>query len=78
MKGVVRFEKRKKLNPQYVGPFEILEKIGPVAYRIASTPEYANAHDVFHVSMLRKYVADPTHVLEQPSMELERNLQYEE
>ena len=78
MKGVVRFGKRGKLNPRYVGPFEILEKIGPVAYRLALTPEFSNVHDVFHVSMLRKYVADPTHVLEQPPIELERNLQYEE
>ena len=78
MKGVVRFGKKGKLNPRYVGPFEILEKIGPVAYRLALTPEFADVHDVFHVSMLRKYVADPTHVLDQPPIALEKNLQYEE
>ncbi|XP_057482029.1 uncharacterized protein LOC130768958 [Actinidia eriantha] len=78
MKGVVRFEKKGKLNPRYVGTFEILEKIGPVAYRLALTPEFANIHDVFHVSMLRKYVADTTHVLEQPPIALEKNLKYEE
>ncbi|XP_057478233.1 uncharacterized protein LOC130765750 [Actinidia eriantha] len=78
MKGVIRFGKKGKLNPRYIGPFEVLEKIGPVAYRLALTPELANVHDVFHVSMHRKYVADPTHVLEQPPMELEKNLQYEE
>ncbi|XP_057495682.1 uncharacterized protein LOC130780682 [Actinidia eriantha] len=78
MKGIVSFGKKGKLNPRYVGPFEILEKIGPVAYRLALTSEFANIHDVFHVSMLRKYVADPTHVLQQPPIELEKNLQYEE
>ncbi|XP_057495665.1 uncharacterized protein LOC130780661 [Actinidia eriantha] len=78
MKGVVRFRKRGKLNPRYVGSFKILEKIGPIAYRLALTAELANVHDVFHVSMLRRYVADPTHVLERPPIELEKNLQYEE
>ncbi|GFY91033.1 hypothetical protein Acr_07g0012290 [Actinidia rufa] len=78
MKGVVRFGKRGKLNPYYVGPIEILEKIGPVAYRLALTPELENVHDVFHVFMLRRYIADPTHVLERPLIELEKNLQYEE
>ncbi|GFS42085.1 hypothetical protein Acr_00g0078030 [Actinidia rufa] len=51
---------------------------GPVAYRLALTPKLANVHDIFHVSMHRKYVADPTHVLEQTPMELEKTLQYEE
>ena len=64
MKGVVRFRKRGKLNPHYMGPLEIHKKIRPVAYRLALTPELVNVHDVFHVSMLRRYVADPTHVLE--------------
>ena len=73
MKGVVKFRKREKLNPRYVGPFEILEKIGPVAYRLALTPELANVHDVFHVSMLRRYIADPTQVLDRPPIELELN-----
>ena len=78
MKGIVRFKKKGKSNPQYVGPFKILEKIGLVAYRLALTPEFANIHNVFHVSMLRKYVADLTHVLEQQPIALEKNLQYEE
>ena len=61
-----------------MGPFEILEKIGPVAYRLALTPDFTNMHDVFHVSVLRKYIADSSHVLDQPPIQLERNLQYEE
>ena len=78
MKGVVRFGKRGKLNPRYVGPFEILGRVGPVAYRLKLTPELTNVHDVFHVSMLRKYIPDPSHILAQPPIEIEKNLSYEE
>ena len=46
-----------------MGPFEILERIGPVAYRLALPPSLARIHDVFHVSVLRKYIPDITHVL---------------
>ena len=70
--------RRGKLNPRYVGPFKILERIGPVAYRLALSPELANVHDVFHVSMLRRYVSDPSHVLIRPTIEIEKNLSYEE
>ena len=78
MKGVFRFGKRGKLNPRYVGPFENLKRVGPLAYRLALSPELANVHDVFHISMLRKYVSDPTHVLVQPTIEIDKNLSYEE
>ncbi|KAL0543735.1 hypothetical protein IC582_018839 [Cucumis melo] len=64
MKGVLRFERRGKLSPCFVGPFEILERIGPVAYRLALPPSLSTVHDVFHVSMLRKYVPDPSHVVD--------------
>jgi hypothetical protein len=78
MKGVTRFGKKKKLNPRFVGPFEILERIGPVAYRLALPPSLAGVHDVFHVSMLRKYVPDPSHVLKYELLQLQENLTYEE
>ncbi|KAA0051223.1 pol protein [Cucumis melo var. makuwa] len=61
MKGVLRFEKKGKLSSHFVGPFEILERICPVAYRLALPPSLSAIHDVFHVSMLRKYVIDPSH-----------------
>ena len=64
MKGIMRFEKKGKLSQRYVGPFEILDKIGLVAYRLALTPVFANVHDVFHISVFRKYITDPTHVLD--------------
>ena len=59
VRGVFQFGKRGKLSPHFIGPFEILERIGPVAYRLALPPALGVVHNVFHVSMLRKYVADP-------------------
>ncbi|KAI5348129.1 hypothetical protein L3X38_001016 [Prunus dulcis] len=77
-KGVMRFGKRGKLSPRYIGPYEITERIGPVAYRLALPTELSRIHDVFHVSMLRKYMPDPSHVLEHQPVELREDLTYEE
>ncbi|KAL0560422.1 hypothetical protein IC582_000827 [Cucumis melo] len=78
MRGVVRFERRGKLSPRFVGPFEILEQIGPVAYRLALPPSLSTVHNVFHVSMLRKYVPDPSHVVDYEPLEIDENLSYVE
>ncbi|KAL0537641.1 hypothetical protein IC582_026624 [Cucumis melo] len=78
MKGVLRFERRGKLSPRFVGPFEILERIGPVAYRLALPPSLSAVHDVFHISMLRKYVPDPSHVVDYEPLEIDENLSYVE
>ncbi|KAL4016708.1 hypothetical protein IC575_024365 [Cucumis melo] len=78
MKGVLRFERRGKLSPRFVGPFEILERIDPVAYRLALPPSLSTVHDVFHVSMLRKYVLDPSHVVDYEPLEIDENLSYTE
>ncbi|GJY41221.1 putative reverse transcriptase domain-containing protein [Tanacetum coccineum] len=59
-KGVVRFGKKGKLAPRFVGPFEIIEKVGPVAYRLELPEELNGVHDTFHVSNLKKCLADPT------------------
>ncbi|GJT63941.1 putative nucleotidyltransferase, ribonuclease H [Tanacetum coccineum] len=59
-KGVVRFGKKGKLAPRFVGPFEIIEKVGPVAYRLDLPEELDGLHDTFHVSNLKKCLADPT------------------
>ena len=59
-RGVVRFGKRLR----YIGPFEILERVGTVAYRLALPPSLSCVHEVFHVSMLWKYTPDPTHVVD--------------
>ena len=77
-KGVVRFGKRGKLNPHYIGPFEIVDGIGPVAYRLDLPEEFSRVHNVFHISMLRKYIPDSSHVLETPEIELRDDLSYEE
>ncbi|KAL5739512.1 hypothetical protein ACOSQ2_028692 [Xanthoceras sorbifolium] len=76
-KCVLRFGKRGKLSPRYIGPYEIVEKIGEVAYRLQLPSELARIHDVFHVSMLHKYIADPSHVLREQPVDLKENLTYE-
>ena len=60
---MVRFEKRGKLSPRFIGPYQIVERVGPVAYRMDLPSDLAKVHNVFHVSMLLKYIADPSHIL---------------
>ena len=55
---VLRFRKKWKLSPRFIGPYEVLERIGPMAYCLALHLELAKLHDVFHVSMLRRYRSD--------------------
>ena len=69
-KGVVRFGKRGKLNHRYIELFEIVERIGPVAYRLELPEEFSRVHNVFHISMLRKYIPNSSHVLETLEIEL--------
>ena len=54
-RGVVRFGMQGELSPRYIGPFEILERVGAVAYRLVSLPRLSGGQEVFHVSMLRRY-----------------------
>ena len=77
-KGIMKFGRRGKLSPRYIGPFEILERKGEVAYEIALPPELSQVHPVFHVSMLCKYVPDPSHVVEYQPLDIQPNLTYEE
>ena len=63
-RGVIRFDKRGKLLPRYIRPLEVLERVGTVAYRLALPPILSSVHEVFHVSMLRKYTLDPTHIVD--------------
>ena len=71
MRGVHRFGVRGKLSPRYIGPLEILKRVGEVAYRLALPPSLAGVHDVFHVSQLRRYVADPSHILDHSDLVIE-------
>ena len=63
-RGITRFGMKGKLNPRYIGPFKILERIGPVAYGLALPPKLANVHNIFHVLMLKKYIFDPSQVID--------------
>ena len=78
MRGVVRFDKRGKLLPRFIGPFEILERIGTVAYRLALSPSMTDVHEVFHVSMLRKYTLDPAHVVDWGQIKVDTDETFEE
>ena len=63
-RGVVSFEKRGKLSPRFIEPFEILERVGTIAYRLALPPGISGVHEVFHISMLRNYTSDLTHIVD--------------
>jgi hypothetical protein len=77
-KGVQRFGIKGKLAPRYIGPYEIKETCGPVAYHLKLPPHMSAVHDVFHVSQLRKCVPLPTEVLPEPEIEIEPDLSYQE
>ena len=78
MKGQVRFGKKGKLSPRYIGPFQILERLGPIAYRVALPPGFEQIHNVFHVSMLRSYLRDLFHVIDYHRVALDENMEYSE
>ena len=65
------------MAPRYIGPFPIIAKVGNLAYWLALLPQLANVHLVFHVSMLRKYEPDPSHVIDHSNLTLEENASYE-
>ena len=77
-RGVVRFSKRGKLLLRYIEPFEILEMVGTVAYQLALPSSLSGVHEVFHVSMLRKYTSDPTHVVDWGGIDVDTNGTFEE
>ncbi|XP_021751343.1 uncharacterized protein LOC110717009 [Chenopodium quinoa] len=77
-KGVMRFGKKRKLSPKYIEPYEILQGIGNVAYRLALPMDLSKVHDVFNVSQLRRYISDKSHVLQPKTIELDQSLTYEE
>ena len=77
-RGVVRFGKRGKLSPRFIGSFEILERMYTIAYRLALPPSMLGVHEVFHVSMLRKYTPDPAHVVDWGQVEVDTDGTFEE
>ena len=77
-RGVIRFSKRGKLSPTFIGPFEILERVGTVAYQLALQPNMLGVHEVFHISMLRRYTLDPAHVVDWGEIEVYMDGTFEE
>ena len=75
---VVRFGKRGKLSSRFIGHFEILERVGTIAYRLALPPSMLGVHEVFHVSMLRRYTLDPAHVMDWEEIEVDSDKTFEE
>jgi hypothetical protein len=69
-KSSIKFGKGSKLSPRFVGPFEVVEKKGLVAYRLALPDSLRRMHDVFHVSILRHYISDPSHVIDMSSLQV--------
>ena len=77
MKKVMRFSKKGKLSPRYVGLYSILQRVGEVAYELALPMELDSVHPAFHVSMLKKFLGDPASILPIESLGVEKDLSYE-
>ncbi|WMV30230.1 hypothetical protein MTR67_023615 [Solanum verrucosum] len=78
MKGVMIFGKNGKLSPQYIGPYRISKRIGNVAYRLELPQDLATVHPVFHISMLKKCIGDPSLIISTEDNGIKNNLSYEE
>jgi hypothetical protein len=77
-RGIQRFGVKGKFAPRYIGPFEIIEVCGPIAYRLQLPPQLAAIHDIFHISQLRKCVKVPTEIIDSQTIEIESDLTYTE
>ena len=76
MKGLMRFGNNVKLSSRFIRPFEILSRVGEVAYKLALPPSLSAVHPIFHVSMLHKYIPDESHVILLDSVEMGQDLTY--
>ncbi|XP_059298389.1 uncharacterized protein LOC132051129 [Lycium ferocissimum] len=78
MKGVMRFGRKGKPSPRYIGPYQIVRKIGEVAYELDLPSDLEAVHPVFHVSMLRKCIGDPSRVFPVDDIQVTEQLSYDE
>ncbi|KAL8107856.1 hypothetical protein AgCh_024313 [Apium graveolens] len=76
--GLTRFGKKGKLSPRYIGPFEVLRRVGKVTYELALPWQMQHLHNIFYVSLLKKYNADASHVIELEPVEIQPDLSYME
>ncbi|GAB2298214.1 hypothetical protein Dimus_038521 [Dionaea muscipula] len=77
-RGTIRFGQKGKMSPRFIGPFEILDRVGVVSYRLALPPSLEGVHNVFHVFMLRKYVHSPDHIIDFEPLHVREDLTFEE
>ena len=77
-RGVIKFGKRGKRSLRYIGPFEVIERVGIVAYQLELPWSLSSGHDVFHVSMLWKYTPDSTHVVDWGELVIDTDGTFEE
>ena len=75
-RGVIRFGSRGKLSPRFIGPFEIIGRVGQVAYRLDLPQTLAGVHNVFHTSQLKKYLRDEEHVVDHSELEIGNDQTY--
>ncbi|WMV46361.1 hypothetical protein MTR67_039746 [Solanum verrucosum] len=78
MNGVMRFDKKEKLSPRYVGPYKILKRIGKVAYKLELPAEQATVHPVFHISLLKNCVGDPASIVPLESVAVKDSFTYKD
>lgn len=78
VRGVVRFGGKRNLKPWYIWPFEILEMVGEVAYRLALPPSLTTMHNAFHISLLKMYKHDSNNVVNHDNLKLKKDLSYKE
>ena len=77
-KKILHFGRKGKLSPRFIGPYEILEKVEPVAYRWALPLELAKLHDVFHVSMFQRYRYDTSHIIPVQDIQVQEDVTFDE
>ena len=77
-KKILRFGRKGKPSLRFIGPYEILERVGPIAYRLAVPLELAKLHDVFHVSMLHRYRSDTSHILPVQDIQVQEDFTFSE